>query len=156
MTTRFLTLNLWQEQGPWEKRLALTARRVAALAPDIICLQEVRQVPEKIPNQAQTLAQALDYHWIYETAQPWGGGDEGLAILSRYPITEQDCQELPHDIRAGRRICLGAAVQHLEGTSWVFTTHLDYRMAAGATRERQVFAVDRMIKEHQTPAWPRY
>ena len=53
---RFLTLNLWGENGPWEARIALINKRLEALAPDVIGLQEVREVPGRVPNQAALLA----------------------------------------------------------------------------------------------------
>jgi len=144
---RLLTLNIWQEQGRWEERLALIARRFAELDPDVICLQEVRQVEGRIPNQAATLAAQLGLQHTYETAQPWGGGDEGLAILSRYPIAEREVCELPTSPRDCRRICLGAALETPEGRVWVFTTHLAFRLEDGLTRERQVVAIDRFVQE---------
>ena len=35
---RVLTLNLWQEQGPWAERLDLVAERLPSLDADVICL----------------------------------------------------------------------------------------------------------------------
>ncbi|MBK8480355.1 MAG: endonuclease/exonuclease/phosphatase family protein [Proteobacteria bacterium] len=145
---RVVTLNLWQEQGPWERRLALTAERLAALRPDVVCLQEVRQVPGRVPNQAETLAAALGLAWTYETAQPWGGGDEGLAILGRGRLVQRHCSALPGPADQTRRIVLGAALEFADGAAcWVFTTHLAYRLTDGAVRERQVQAVDRFVRD---------
>jgi endonuclease/exonuclease/phosphatase family metal-dependent hydrolase len=147
---RIVTLNIWQEQGPWERRMELLYERLDALHPDVVCLQEVRQVPGRIPNQAETLARRLELHFTYETGQPWGGGDEGLAILSRSPIAERDVCVLPTTARESRRICLGAAVEAPEGRIWVFTTHLAFRLTDGVLREQQVVEVDRFVRDHHS------
>jgi endonuclease/exonuclease/phosphatase family metal-dependent hydrolase len=145
---RIVTLNLWQEQGPWERRVALTAERLAALAPDVVCLQEVRQVPGRVPNQAQTLATALGMDFTFEAAQPWGGGDEGLAILTRGRILERRFSPLPGPDEQTRRLVLGACLALPGGAPrWCFTTHLAYRLTEGAVRERQVQAVDRFVRD---------
>ena len=41
---RVVTLNLWGTEPPLEARLELAARQLRALAPDVVCLQEVRPV----------------------------------------------------------------------------------------------------------------
>jgi len=151
MTLTVVTLNIWQEQGPWEQRLRLIALRMQSLRPDLICLQEVREVPGSIPNQAATLAAALGMEQTFEPAQDWGGGDEGLAILSRLPIEQRDFCELPFTANRSRRVCLGAALRHARGLFWVFTTHLAFRLADGALRERQVLEVDRFVRSHPSP-----
>jgi endonuclease/exonuclease/phosphatase family metal-dependent hydrolase len=149
---RIVTLNIWQEQGPWQERLNLIGKRLAALEPDVVCLQEVRQFPGRIPNQAETLAGALDMECVYETAQPWGGGDEGLAILSRFHVVERDFCELPTHAKESRRICLGAALETEDARTWVFTTHLAFRLTDGVLREEQVLCVDRFVQaHHQSP-----
>ena len=40
-TLRFLTLNLWGENGPWQDRMELLLDGLVAIAPDVIGLQEV-------------------------------------------------------------------------------------------------------------------
>lgn len=147
---RLVTINIWQEQGPWQRRLALLAERLRALDPDVVCLQEVRQVPGRVPNQAHTLARALGMHWTFEPAQAWGGGVEGLALLSRRAPRQRLVRELPfHGPGRSRRVCLGLRLpgegEGEHGPVWVFTTHLAYRLADGALRERQVLAADALI-----------
>ena len=95
-TLKVVTLNLWGEQPPLARRMQLAVEGLRALAPDVVGLQEVRQVPGTVPNQAATLATALGMHYYFEPATPWGGGDEGLAILSRHPIVARRVHELPH------------------------------------------------------------
>jgi endonuclease/exonuclease/phosphatase family metal-dependent hydrolase len=143
---RVVTLNLWQEQGPWAERLELAARQLGRLAADVICFQEVRQAAGRVPNQAETLARALGMELVYEKADTWGGGDEGLAVLSRHPIAGQAVQRLPHDEGRSRRICLGVRLSLPGGAVQVFTTHLAYRLTDGALRLRQVREVDRFAR----------
>ena len=146
---RFVTLNLWGENGPHERRLALIAAEAARLAPDVVALQEVRQVPGRLPNQAQTLAQALGaaFTYVFAPSTAWGGGDEGLAVVSRFPILEHAARPLPHATETEGRIVLSVRVDVPGGDRpagrglWVHTTHLSYRVTEGDKRGDQVQAV---------------
>jgi endonuclease/exonuclease/phosphatase family metal-dependent hydrolase len=136
---RVVTLNLWNEQGPHEARLRLVAERLRALSPDVIALQEVRR-RDGIGNQAEILARALSAHHVYARAAEWGGGEEGLAILSRLPILLSAAEPL---VAPGEgRAVLGARLQGPAGEVCAVTTHLSYRLWDGLWRERQVVAVD--------------
>jgi endonuclease/exonuclease/phosphatase family metal-dependent hydrolase len=145
-TLRVVTLNLWGENGPYEARLALCAEELLALAPDAVMLQEVRQVPGKVANTAETLARALDMHHVFQKTVEWGGGDEGLAILSRFPIGDSGHTPLPHPMPEDQRILLWAIVDSGAGRVALFTTHLTYRMTHGDKREDQAFAVDETVQ----------
>ena len=105
---RVVTLNLWGEQGPWPRRLELVGDNLLALGADIVALQEVRDVPGKVPNQAATLAARLGFHHVFAPATPWGGGDEGVALLSRWPLGEVRRLRLPHAVPR-RAVALGRA-----------------------------------------------
>ncbi len=144
---RALTLNLWGEQGPFAARMALCQREIARLAPDVVALQEVRQIDGQLPNQAETFARALGYHHVFAGAVEWGGGLEGLAILSRAPVQGSGHIELPHATETERRILLHAVVPTPAAQVAVFCTHLNYRMTHGVIREDQVEAVDRRVAE---------
>jgi endonuclease/exonuclease/phosphatase family metal-dependent hydrolase len=144
-TLKVVTLNLWGEQPPLARRIKLAIDGLQALQPDVIGLQEVRQVPGAVPNQAETLGQALGMEVYFEPATPWGGGDEGLAILSRHPIVERRAHELPHAVPTERRLLVGATLETAVGRVEVYTTHLNYRLTDGGKREDQVVAIDAHI-----------
>lgn len=154
---RLLTINLWNEQGPWLRRLELLAERLTELAPDVVCLQEVREragagEDPGVPNQARWLAEhaAESWHHAVAGAQPWGGGVEGLGLLSRWPIERQEVCRLPSRGR-NQRLCLAASIS-VEGRSiWVATTHLAYRLRDGALREQQVEAADAFLQRLRRP-----
>lgn len=144
-TARIVTLNIWQEQGHWPKRLNLIAARLKPMRPDVLCLQEVRQVPAKVPNQAEILAEKLGMHCRFETVESWGGGEEGLAVLSRGEPVETRYSDLPTSEGRSKRKVLGVALDFGATRAWFFTTHLAYRPADGLLREAQVCAVDQFI-----------
>jgi endonuclease/exonuclease/phosphatase family metal-dependent hydrolase len=141
-TLRVVTLNLWGEQPPLARRMQLAIDGLRALSPDVIGLQEVRQVPGTVENQAEMLGKALGLAHYYEPATPWGGGDEGLAILSRHPIAARRVHELPHAVPTERRLLLGATLTTPDGAVDFYTTHLNYRLTDGGKREDQVVAID--------------
>src|SRR5690349_9005786 len=103
---RALTLNLWGDQPPLARRIELVVEGVRALRVDVVALQEVRVVPGELPNTAETVASKLGWGCAYAKAVSDGDGDEGLAILSRLPISNAAKHELPHPAPNEKRIVL--------------------------------------------------
>jgi endonuclease/exonuclease/phosphatase family metal-dependent hydrolase len=125
--------------------MELVAAALRELQPDVVGLQEVREVPGQLANQAESLAAAAGYHHAYVPAMPFAGGHEGLAILSREPILEHVAFGLPHAEPTERRILLSARVSFAAAPLWIHTTHLNYRLAHGKQREDQVQAIDAIV-----------
>jgi endonuclease/exonuclease/phosphatase family metal-dependent hydrolase len=142
---RCLTLNLWGIEPPVEERMDLVVEGLRTLDPDVVALQEVREGPG-LPNQAEVLGQAAGYHAVFEPATPFGGGQEGLALLARQPFDEHAARALPGAQPDERRILLSARL----GDLWVHTTHLNYRLQHGLVREQQVLAIDQRLQALQT------
>jgi endonuclease/exonuclease/phosphatase family metal-dependent hydrolase len=145
---RFVTLNLWGENGPWEARMALVAAELDRLSPDVVALQEVREAPGRVPNQAMALAGPRGWHHVFARSTAWGGGHEGLALMSRFPIGVHDWRPLPHSTETEGRIVLSARIDSDLGQIWAHTTHLSYRENEGLKREEQVQVVDEVAAAH--------
>jgi endonuclease/exonuclease/phosphatase family metal-dependent hydrolase len=144
---RFVTLNLWGENGPHERRLELVGAELERLAPDVVGLQEVREVPGKVPNQAAALAARLGFAHAFAPATEWGGGVEGLAIVTRFPVLRSAHRRLPHATETEGRIVLSVELDRGGGAvpAWVHTTHLSYRQHEGREREDQVMALHQEV-----------
>jgi len=151
---RVVTLNLWGTQPPLDARLALAVRQLAALAPDVVCLQEVRPLDGRAGRTtADVIAEGLGMRAHYEVAVAWEdgahgvlpAGQEGLAVIARQ-IHETRVLALPEPRPADARILLSAAVDSAGGPIWVHTAHLHYRLDDGVARERQVLAIDDAIR----------
>jgi endonuclease/exonuclease/phosphatase family metal-dependent hydrolase len=158
-----VTINFWGTEPPLDRRLAIAARQLEALAPDVIGMQEVRPLGGGRGGRttADELAQALGMQVVYEVAVAWNdgdfgpgrpGGEEGLAILSRHPILEHRVTRLPDARPTESRILLSAHVDHPAGPIWCHTTHLHYRLDDGMARERQVVAIDEALRAIRTDA----
>ncbi|HEX4421899.1 MAG TPA: endonuclease/exonuclease/phosphatase family protein [Kofleriaceae bacterium] len=151
---RVVTLNLWGTEPPLEHRLQLAARQLAALAPDVVCLQEVRPLDGRGGRTtADVLAEALGKRAHYEVAVAWEdgvhgklpAGQEGLAVIAS-SIREARVLALPEPRPADARILLSAQIDTAGGPIWVHTTHLHYRLDDGVAREHQVLAIDEAIR----------
>ncbi len=148
---RVVTLNLWGTEPPLEARLALAARQLRALSPDVVCLQEIRPL-DGGRTTADVLADALGMTAHYQTAVAWeaaagfAAGQEGLAVIARQ-IRETRVVALPEARPTEARILLSAAIETVGGPIWVHTTHLHYRLDDGVARENQVLAIDEAIRQ---------
>jgi endonuclease/exonuclease/phosphatase family metal-dependent hydrolase len=151
---RVITLNLWGTEPPLEARLALAVRQLRALAPDVVCLQEVRPLDGRAGRTtADVVAEALGLTAHYAVAVAWGdgehaglpAGEEGLAILAR-SIRDTRVLALPEARPADARILLSAQVDTAGGPIWIHTSHLHYRLDDGIAREHQVLAIDDAVR----------
>jgi endonuclease/exonuclease/phosphatase family metal-dependent hydrolase len=149
---RVVTLNLWGTEPPLEARLALAVRQLRALAPDVVCLQEVRPLDGRNGRTtAEVVAEALGMTAHYQTAVAWEttptlqAGQEGLAVIAR-AIRDTRIEALPEARPTEGRILLSASVETPAGPIWVHTTHLHYRLDDGLAREHQVLAIDDAIR----------
>lgn len=150
---RCVTLNLWGENGPHAERLAIVIDELRRLGPDVVALQEVREIPGRLPNQAETVARALPggYAHAFGAATEWGGGREGVAIVSRFPVRRSVTRALPHSTEAEGRVLLSVELAGPAGGLWVHTTHLSYRQDEGKRREDQVIFIDDEVAARARP-----
>jgi endonuclease/exonuclease/phosphatase family metal-dependent hydrolase len=119
-----------------DQRLALVARELRAVDPDIVALQESSITRDR--HVAARLAGELGLHWAHGSATRrvsriglldalivWAMNFEaGPAILSRWPIVESEVIDLPRCARLyDPRVVLRAAVETPRGRLQVFSTH---------------------------------
>lgn len=151
---RVITLNFWGTEPPLDARLALAIRQLQALAPDVICLQEVRPLDgARGRTTAEAIAEGLGMAAHYAMGVEWAdgvhgklpAGQEGLAIIAK-SIRETRVLPLPEPRPGDARILLSAQIDSDGGPIWVHTTHLHYRLDDGLAREHQVLAIDEAIR----------
>ena len=106
------------------QRLQIVADAINERQPDVVALQEVIKDGTE-PSFAEQLAGLTGYEWIWEKSYFVGLFDEGLGIISRWPIVWSDSAELPHvDWLLFHRRVLGARVQSPHGEIQLFCTHM--------------------------------
>lgn len=153
---RICTLNFWGTEAPLDRRLELAGRQLEALAVDVVAMQEVRPLDGRSgTTTAAVLGERLGLEVVYEVSTRWDdgafgpgrpGGEEGLAILSRFPVLDRRVTPLPEPRPTERRILLSARVDSPAGPVWVHSTHLHYRLDDGLAREAQVVAIDEVVR----------
>jgi endonuclease/exonuclease/phosphatase family metal-dependent hydrolase len=100
---------------------------------DVYLLQEVAREGSD-PSAAEQLAARLRLYVVFGSPES-GSTGSGLAILSRYPLTEPREFRLKENnviFRSRKRMALGATVAAPFGPVRIFNTHLDTRVNPGA------------------------
>lgn len=79
--------------------VAGTAAVIKSQNPDLVALQEIDVNTKRSGqvNEAEELAKILDMHFYFGKTIDYDGGAYGIAILSKYPITQQKFYRLPTD-----------------------------------------------------------
>ena len=91
-----LTMNLWNAfiNGDWDERRAQVAAMIMRERPDAVCLQEVVE-SFSLDNGAEELATETGYQYEYLQTHEASLFQEGIAILSRWPIASVENVQLP-------------------------------------------------------------
>lgn len=134
------------------------AEDLRRLSPDVIALQEVgRGATGALPiDQPRHLASSLGLHVEFARAigRP-GAAEYGLAILSRYPISETEVVSLPQGHGRWPRIALKARIDRPAGPFRMVCVHLarpwGWPGSNGVTRLRQIGALLRNLRTESLP-----
>ena len=138
MGFRLVTFNLLNDQQSWPRRAPLVVEQLAALAPDVVALQEVGVPDAQTGPLIARLSAAteLSYHTASCELRRPNGWVEGLAVLSSFPIEASDALEVDGE----GQVCLWTRLRLAENRALdLYNVHLNPSRAA--IRRRQLAAV---------------
>lgn len=142
MPLSILTLNLWHDQGPWERRCARVREWIDRLDPDVISFQEVLRGPKR--DQLAELFPDSKFHLDFAPATRFWRDpthEFGNAVASRFPIRDRDVLKLPESGDGESRIALSVSIETPHGALGLTSTHLNWKLHHGWVREKQVVAL---------------
>ncbi len=113
---------------------------------DVLFLQEVGQEHGDGAAFMATLRERLRLPYAYAPSTPFESGHvQGLAIVSRFPLTDVNVQQLEYNhlrFRSRCRIALGATISTPDGPIRVANVHLDTRINSDRRIEQLSPAVE--------------
>jgi endonuclease/exonuclease/phosphatase family metal-dependent hydrolase len=138
-TVSVTTINMDKVKDP-ERVLGEWRKHPEIWNSGVLLLQEVAHSSEGGPSVAQRLAKEMD-RYVVSTPSLEGSRDtDGLAIISRYPLTDYRMMQLAHNdmlFHTRNRMAIAATAQTPAGPLRVYNVHLDSRVNAN-TRLRQI------------------
>lgn len=136
--------------------LQAVANVIKNARPDVVALQEIdvhTTRSGKQINQAEELGRLTGMKAYFAKAIDYGGGEYGVAVLSKYPMKDFRNTALPtEESTKGEHRTLGRVTIDMPGRkSFVFAfTHLDAQ-ASPVNRSLQVQKINELIKEESLP-----
>jgi len=123
--------------------------------PDLVALQEIDVNTGRSGrfNQAEELAKKLNMKFFFGKAIDHDGGDYGVAVLSKYPLTESQVYRLPTDAatKGEPRVLATVKVTLPGGKELRFgSTHLDAQKES-TNRELQIKEINRISANEKLP-----
>jgi endonuclease/exonuclease/phosphatase family metal-dependent hydrolase len=147
---KVVTFNVHMEPG--EKVAPAIAADRATRDADVIIMQEVHRSGVGCSGACE-VGKRLGYYVLYAPGHAAKDGDDGIAILSKAPITSSELIVLPFfnvHFNGGRRVALAATIQHAGKPITVYAVHLDNRLDVD-DRRAQMLPVLQHAKRQQTP-----
>ena len=146
---RIMTYNVQSGRDAWgQLNLDGSAETIRKIAPDICGLNEIRVQctdSEKV-DQAAYLGKQTGLHSYFAKAIPMAGGEYGIALLSKYPVSSFEVFPVPDVPLVEReigyyenRVIYRAEVLSEEGFLSVYGTHF------GLTRPERRYAVKLLL-----------
>ncbi len=141
---KILSLNTWQEKGPWRERWEIAFKEIREFDADIIAFQEVFS-----EDWSWEIAKRAGY-----PSRVFGDPASGLLLVSKYPVKRSECltMKTQSPTEEYRRYVLFAEFE-VPASSYLsplrrgqdkgrsiafFNTHLSWRVAESEVRLKQV------------------
>ncbi|MEK6478406.1 endonuclease/exonuclease/phosphatase family protein [Catalinimonas sp. 4WD22] len=123
--------------------------------PDLVALQEIDVMTGRSGknDQAKMLADHLEMYYYFGKAIDHDGGEYGVAILSRFPISKKQTYPLPTQEGTGGepRVLATVKVQLPDGKSLRFgSTHLDAQKE-NTNRLLQIRKIGELVSDEELP-----
>lgn len=143
---RVLTLNTWQERGPWRERWELILKGLKEYDADIVGLQEVFNM-----DWAEEVRKRSGYPYLAVS-----GEHSGLIFLSKFEPVEQECLIIKTQSPTEDYLRYVFYVQVDTGNDKValFNTHLSWKADENAIRMKQTLELEAFMgeKAREVPA----
>ncbi len=126
---------------------------IAKQNPDIVALQEVDVYTTRSGSnvhQAKVIAERLGMYYFFAPAIDYQGGKYGIAILSKFPLSENKLTELPRPDTSGeKRVLATSKIKLPDGTLLRFgCTHLDLKTV---NRQEQINKINEIALAENLP-----
>ncbi len=151
---RVVTFNVHRETA--DKVIEGITKDRALRDADIFILQEVHRVEKPGADRcspACVLGRKLGYHAIYAPGHMQGNGSDGVAVVSRLPLTSAQVIELPYfdvHFNSGRRIAVAVTLEIDGAPVTLYAVHLDNRLGV-KDRRTQMLPVLKHAQQQKTP-----
>ena len=149
-TLRVVTLNIWNNQGPWPERLRLIRRELPTLDAHLVGLQEVLHLDAGAAPSTRRKPSPTGSATTPPSPRPGtsaAGCSSATRCLSRWPIVDARSFILPGDEGDETRGLLYCLVDAPCGRIPVFVTHLSWQLHQSDVRQGQVGFIAGAVKE---------
>ena len=135
----------WNIRAARSASVNAVADELKAIGADVIALQEVdvRTRRAGFVDQPEFLARALGFGYAFAASIKWDGGDYGLAVLSRWPLTDLQRHRLDSSAGGEPRIVLEVGICAGGRPLRLFDHHADRR---AASRNAGFIEVQRIVR----------
>ncbi|HET8735366.1 MAG TPA: endonuclease/exonuclease/phosphatase family protein [Pricia sp.] len=135
--------------------ISAIVRTIKAQDPDLVALQEIDVDTERSGpgNQAERIADSLGMNVFFRKSIDFGGGEYGVAILSRFPISDETVHRLPTKTGTnGEKRVLATVKVTLPGDQFIRfgSTHLDSQKE-DTNRLLQIKEIRRIASQDDLP-----
>ncbi|HEY8917525.1 MAG TPA: endonuclease/exonuclease/phosphatase family protein [Chitinophaga sp.] len=158
-TLRIMTYNIHHCNPPTKSKTGeievdAIARVINSRQPDLVALQEVDVNTKRSGgiDQAAQLAAQTGMHVYFGKAIDHDGGGYGVAILSKFPLTDTQTIHLPETANPGSedRVVAMARINFRNGKKFIFAcTHMD--VSSAAVRDEQAGAINKIAAASRMP-----
>jgi endonuclease/exonuclease/phosphatase family metal-dependent hydrolase len=146
---RLVSINSWKAEGDYPRRIEVMGKAIAALAPDVIAIQEDFCTQDGQTHTGKMLKDMLQMQLSCAPARLKHrllGSQEvlstsGLALLSKEAVVEQHVIVLPQDPRDGERICQLVKLRRSADECWLANIHLTHLADRVDLRRAQIEAI---------------
>ena len=145
-----LRIATWNIRAARSAPVDAIAAELQAMQADVIALQEVdvRTRRTGFVDEPAALAAVLGFHYVFAASIKWDEGDYGLAVLSRWPLTQIRRHRLDATQAGEPRIVLEVTVCAGGRPLRVFNHHADGR---AASRDAGFAELSRIVRADAGP-----